>query len=426
MNKIERLKLFESRREWMIFVSIFVSLALFQLYLSYRSYRELTASKFHHTIVTVLNQYPKTSKRGKPYFVLRLKSDEGYHFVTTRFEDLRDLRDRRLEMGFITSKITFWDYMRGFFAPSFDLFLLPERPSISSKINAWIAKQHTHRWMRELYGALFLAKPISKDLREHIAGLGVSHLIAISGYHLGFLYALLLLLLSPVYRFFQDRYFPYRNRTFDLGVTIMLALSGYAILIGMTPSIVRSLTMLIFGFFLYTRHFKIISFEVLAVSVLFLIAMDISLFWSVAFWFSVSGIFFIYLFLHYFDGLKKWQIALGINFWVYVMMHPIVHFIFARFSVSQLLSPILSLLFAIFYPLVWVLHLLGMGDLLDGVMLKLLAVEMPTFEYHTPLWFLAIYVALMIASIFWRWAFGMLILTGLGFWVRLLLLSFSL
>ncbi len=410
----------------MIFVSIFVSLALFHLYLSYRSYQDLTASKFQHTTVTVLNQYPKTTKRGKPYFVLRLKSDEGYRFVTTRFEDLRDLRGRRMEIGLITSKIGFWDYMRGFFAPSFDLFLLPENPSLSTKINAWITKQHTHPWMRELYGALFLAKPISKDLRERISGLGINHLVAISGYHLGFLYALLLLLLSPIYRLFQDHYFPYRNRTFDLGVTIMLALSGYAILIGMTPSIVRSLTMLIFGFFLYTRHFKIISFEVLVVSVLFLIAMKVSLFWSVAFWFSVSGIFFIYLFLHYFDGLKKWQIALGINFWVYVMMHPIVHFIFDRFSFSQLLSPFLSLLFAIFYPLVWVLHLLGLGDLLDGAMLKLLAVEMPIFEYHTPLWFLAIYVSLMIASIFWCWAFWVLVLLGVGFWARLLLLPFLL
>ena len=83
--------------------------------------------------------------------------------------------------------------------------------------------------------------PISKELREDITKWGIAHLVAISGFHLGILSAILFFLLKPIYTFFQDRYFPYRNRTDDLAFIVFLLLGSYAYFIDMTPSVVRAL-----------------------------------------------------------------------------------------------------------------------------------------------------------------------------------------
>ena len=392
--------LFESKREFVLFFASIMIVFLGMLYRDYSLYQHLTSSKFIHIKAKVINQYPKTNKHGRTYYVLKLKSEDGYRFITTSYEDIKDLKGREVRIGLITDKVRFLDFLRSFYAPSFELELLDYHDSVKKRLQAYITSQHQSSLMQELFSALFLATPISKELRTHVSMLGISHLIAISGYHLSFLFGLLYLLFSKPYHYLQDRHFPYRNRKFDLSVVIIMMLFWYMWLLDFTPSLIRSFVMMAFAFFLYHRHVKILSFEVLAVAVLFIIAIAPMLLFSIGFWFSVSGIFYIYLFLHYFKEYPKWFVFIFINIWVYVAMMPIVHFIFPAFSWWQLLSPLLSITFALFYPAEMLLHLIGLGGSLDPLLETLFSLQAKMIEMPTPLWFLALYILSSILAIF--------------------------
>jgi len=400
MNEDLKLSLFENKREIFLFLLAIMIVFAGNLFLHYKSYQKFSHEKFFRTDATVINQYQKTSKKGKPYYVLKLKSVDGYTFLTSNYEDIRDLKGRQVRIGLITDRVTFLDFLKSFYAPSFDIELLAYHDSVKNSLQDAIEKQHATPRMKELFTALFLATPISKALREKVSMLGISHLIAISGYHLSFLFALLYMFISKPYAFFQDRYFPYRNRRFDLTIFIIMILFWYVWLLDFTPSLIRSFVMMAFAFFLFHRNIRILSFEVLAVAVLFILAIKPTLLFSIGFWFSVSGIFYIYLFLHYFKESNRWFIFVMINVWVYFAMIPVVHFIFPDFTFWQLLSPLLSIGFGIFYPLEMLLHLVGFGGLLDGLLEKLFSVSGETYLLKTPLWFLALYIFSSVLAVF--------------------------
>ena len=388
-------KLFEGKRDYFIFFALLSLIFLVNLTLKYNTYKNLTSKPVNTIYATVINQYQKT-KHDKNYTVLKLRSDDGYIFYTTSKEDLKNLMYDRLRLKIVTKKIEFLDLFKGFYAPTFYLEVM-QKDKLKEKILNFITSQHKDNLTKELFSALFLAKPISKELRKKVSNLGISHLIAISGFHLGVLFFILYTLLKYPYRFFQDRFFPYRNRRFDLTVFIIAILFFYLYLLGFVPSLVRSYVMLIVGFVLYDRFVKIVSFEVLAVAILLILAFIPSFFFSIGFWFSVSGVFFIYLFLNYFSHLKEWQIVLFLNLWVYIMMLPIIHYIFPKFTFLQLLSPLLSIAFILFYPLELFLHLVGMGGVLDEWILKLFDLKSNSYFISTPLWFL---VGFLLLSLF--------------------------
>jgi len=411
------LNLFESKKEIVIFTLLMISIFAFNIYQKHKLFTEVTASKFYKTDAIIDKQYQKTKKTGKTYHVLKIKSDDGYSFYTTNYGDLKDISGRSVSIGFITDKIDFKSFVAGFYAPSYDIRLDEKEYSFKENIASFIKEQHENVKMKELFSALFLAEPISKSLRADVSFLGISHLIAISGFHLGVLFTILYFLFHYVYIYFQDRYFPYRNIKFDLTILILVLLFGYMSLIGYVPSVVRSFVMMGLGFFLFHRSFKIISFEVLYVTILFILAIIPEFLFSIGFWFSISGVFYIYLFLHHFSHLENWQIFLLLNFWVYIAMIPIVHFIFPDFSLYQLFSPFLTMAFSLFYPLEMLLHLLGIGDLLDGLVLNLFAFKAEIYKLHAPLWFLGTYLFVSILAIFHKSAIFAILILNLLFFV---------
>ena len=169
--------------------------------------------------------------------------------------------------------------------------------------------------------------------------------------------------------------------------------------------------MLIIGFILYDRGIKIISMLTLLLTVVLLIAFFPRLLLSIGFWLSVSGVFYIFLFLIHFKELSKvWQFIL-IPFWVYLLMLPYSIIIFGSFSIYHPLSIIWTSLFTLFYPLSIFLHLINQGNLLDGVLQSLLHLDTPETKIILDWKWLGFYIVLSLAAVY-KQTFVYLLLSG--------------
>ncbi|MEA1920984.1 MAG: ComEC/Rec2 family competence protein [Campylobacterota bacterium] len=364
--RLERVALFDTRSLGLFLLAIFI-IASTSLLFEYTQYRELKTFDDAEVEAQVINHYIKT-KNEKTYSVLKLRF-QGKGVYTIASKDLKNLRGRTVGLRVWTKRLTFLDYLKGFYIHSVLLHVKPDL-ALYEKARRAIASQHHNVLMQELYGALFTAAPMRPELREKLSASGTSHLLAISGFHLGVLSLILLALFTAPYRFFQERYFPYRHRHRDLFMLSAVVMLGYLIFLGFIPSLLRAFAMMLIAYFLYDRGMKVISMQTLALTVLLLSALWPTLIFSMGFWLSVSGVFYIFLFLKYFSDLKKWQIALGIAVWVYLMMLPISLYLFETFSLYHPLSILWSLLFLPFYVASLLLHVMGFGGLFDGVMLN--------------------------------------------------------
>lgn len=412
---MESIPLFINKKE--IFYAFFTLFILFCCSLGYEyfKYKDLTKQSFYMTDAVVLNHYQKQNKKGKTYDVFKLKSDDGFTFYTISYKKREIPREADVVVKFKTNKIEFIDYLKSFFAQSiFIKQIQKSKKSYLEHIKSYVSDQHKTLETQEIFSALFFSSPISKNSRDKIQKLGISHLIAISGFHLGLLSIILFFLLAPIYRLVQNRYFPYRNLKADLSFVVFLLLFFYMYIIDFSPSFLRSFVMAVFGFFLFSRHIRIISFMTLLLSICFILVLFPKLIFSISFWFSVSGVFYIFLFLKHFSHLNKIWIFILLNFWVYVAMLPIVHFIFKVFTPLQLASPILSMLFTVFYPMELFLHLIHLGGLFDGGIEYLLNLKTSFYEITTPIWFLIPYLILSLLGIFYRWLAVLTIFFSLG------------
>jgi len=183
------------------------------------------------------------------------------------------------------------------------------------------------------------------------------------------------------------------------------------------PSLLRAFAMLIIGFVLYDRGMKIISMQTLFLTVLLLLAFFPRLVFALGFWLSVSGVFYIFLFLIHFKSINKiWQFIL-VPFWVYILMLPFSLVIFGNFSIYHPLSIIWTSLFTLFYPLSIFLHIIGFGDIFDSLLDSLIILGQKGQNVEFGLELLALHVTLSLLSI-WKKSFVYLLLTlNLSFFV---------
>lgn len=328
------------------------------------------------------------------------------------------MRDGEIFNFTIVSKdVSFLSYLsKRFFAPSFRIHPLHEtEDSFKEKIYRSIISQHENPKIQNLFVALFLGVPIKDELRVDITHWGVAHLVAISGFHLGVLMALGYAIFSPLYKWFQDRFFPYRNRKLDLGIFLLVLIFGYAWLIDFVPSFVRSFVMAVLVFIFLMRHIKLLSFGVLALCIVFLLAFSPSLALHLGFGFSVLGVFYIFLYLHHFKDAFKSKLlhAFLLNLWVFLAMVIPVHYWFDLNSLQQWGAVPLSLIFTLFYPLVAFLHLFGFGGVLDGILEAMLSFRLnDSGVFETTLWMLLGYLALSLLAIRYKWLAICLIFLG--------------
>ncbi|PUD76140.1 competence protein [Helicobacter pylori] len=380
---------------------MFLSLLLaINLYLEYLNYQKLDFSKPTSLNAQILLQYPKT-KDQKTYFVLKLQS-KGMIFYTTIKEPLKNLQYRHAQFFGKIKSCSFLESLKSCFFQTYS-FSLMRKQDFKSHLRHFIDNAHSNALVGNLYRALFIGDSLNKDLRDRANALGINHLLAISGFHLGILSASVYFLFSLFYTPLQQRYFPYRNAFYDIGVLVWVFLLGYLLLLDFLPSFFRAFLMGLLGFLACFFGVRILSFKLLVLACCIAIALLPKLLFSVGFLLSVCGVWYIFLFLKHTQiffkdssFLKRSFQAIILSVLVFLNMLIVAHAFFPMFSPYQLFSIPLGLIFIVFFPLSLFLHAVGLGSLLDHILSMPLII--PTISVSSPLWLLGAHLFLTIVS----------------------------
>ncbi|WRC98289.1 ComEC/Rec2 family competence protein [Helicobacter pylori] len=384
-----------------LWCGVFLSLLLaINLYLEYLNYQKLDFSKPTSLNAQILLQYPKT-KDQKTYFVLKLQS-KGMIFYTTIKEPLKNLQYRHAQFFGKIKSCSFLESLKSCFFQTYS-FSLTRKHNFKSHLRHFIDSVHSNALVGNLYRALFIGDSLNKDLRDRANALGINHLLAISGFHLGILSVSVYCLFSLFYTPLQKRYFPYRNAFYDIGVLVWFFLLGYLLLLDFLPSFFRAFLMGLLGFLACFFGVRILSFKLLILACCIAIALLPKLLFSVGFLLSVCGVWYIFLFLKHTQiffktssFLRRSFQVISLSALVFLNMLIIVHAFFPMFSPYQLFSIPLGLIFIVFFPLSLFLHAVGLGSLLDHILSMPLTI--PTISVPSPLWLLGAHLFLTILS----------------------------
>ncbi|PAF50215.1 hypothetical protein BKH43_05280 [Helicobacter sp. 13S00401-1] len=392
----------------MALVVMLLCLLAINLGLRYKNFLALQDAKSIEAKVAL--QYAKDNKT-----IFKLKTKDGFNLYTiehTPNSALKDLQNKDVRVLGKAQKCTFLDSFKSCFFINMGMALLPSSTTLLDLIVA----QHENALLSNLYSALFLGTSLDPNLRHVSNSLGLAHIIAISGFHLGILSLLLYIILMPLYRIFQRHYFPYRNAYFDIGVLILACMGGYLVLLDFQPSFFRAFLMAALAFFLLYSGLKLISFVSLSLCVLFALSLDLSLAFNIGFLLSVAGVFYIFLFIKYVKTKSMLLTVVLFNLLLFLQMMPIVHYFFPYFSPFQLVSIPVGLAFVVFFPLSLLLHIFGFGGSIDFLLLPFLDMKFHLSEVYTPLFLLGIYIVFSLASIFSKKAYYLLCAFGICFY----------
>jgi len=401
-----KLPLFRDKKE--LLIASILAIALFLLHLSFQYSHFIDLKKRDFIIIKdakVLSAYPHR---------LKLYSSSIGVFYTKRY--IRDVapNDRLRLIIYPKEELSFIKYLKGAYFKS-KLSSIVSKNLYSRDISHFIESQHKNSQIADFYKAIYFAYPLSKELRKRVSRLGVSHLIALSGFHLGILSAIIFLILSPIYKFFQSRYFPYRYIYKDLGIITLIILASYIYLTGYPPSLLRAYAMMVVGYIALIVGVEILSFSTLALAFGVLIILLPSLLLSVAFWLSVVGVLYIFLIVRFLEGRVKSRILvyLLLSWLIFILMLPIIHSIFPTMTIYQLFSPILSILFILFYPISIILHLIGFGGVFDLGLERLFYIDSKEYRVMIPFSITILYVIWTTVTIFKPRFFKSLLISAL-------------
>ena len=138
-------------------------------------------------------------------------------------------------------------------------------------------------------------KDINKQLYNDYSAAGAIHILAVSGLHVGIIYFILIALLRPFKNLFKNELI--------ISIIMVISLWGFAFLTGLSPSVIRAVTM--FSFFAFA---KAINRETNGINTLFLsyfILLIINPLWLfyVGFQLSYLAVFFILWLLPLFNKI---------------------------------------------------------------------------------------------------------------------------
>jgi competence protein ComEC len=412
---LEKPKLFLSAKEFWLTILFFLLLFSIRLSFIYFDYQTFKNKSFYFTYVDILQQYEK-ERKGKRYSVLRVHSSElDLNFFTKTYRE-ESLIDKRVRLKLFPNRdMSFFEYLGISFIPSRVNRVLDKSNGFKSSLLNSIESQHKEPIVVSFYQAIFLATPLTKSIRIEVSKLGISHLIALSGLHLSILWGVLFFLLRPIYRFFQQRYFPYRFDLIDIGFLVLLFLGWFVWFVDSPASLLRSYSMMVVGWIILLFGIELLSFTLLATIVMLLLLLSPKMLLSLAFWFSLLGVFYIFLIIKRFSKLNRVIITLIIPFGIFVLMSPIIHIIFPMTTTLQLYSPFFSLGFSLFYPLSLLFHLIGVGGIFDGWLLELFRLDSEVLVRELDIVCGVGYLLLSIGAIYSKRVFDLLFLVAFAF-----------
>lgn len=416
-----KIELFSGVGQWAFVIITLVLIFASRVGWEYYKFAQLPFESPSEIKAQVLLQYQKTKpdKPNKPYNVMKLQS-QGHIFYITSYDDLKDLQGRFLRVwGKVDKKCDFLDYFKSCFFVAFSISLMPKR-EFSEPLKHYFAMQHSSEFQASLFGALFFADSLNKKWRDVANRLGLAHIIAISGFHLGVLSAFLFAIFAPIYRFFQARFFSYRNEFYDLGAIILLFMCGYLVLLDFTPSFLRALVAGIVGFLLIFWGLEIISFKLLALVGLICIAIFPNALFNIGFALSMAGVFYIFLFVRHCPKIPIILYFTLFNIVIFFSITPIVHYFFPYFSPYQLVSIPVSVGFVVFFPLMIVLHIFGFGGIFDRWLDMVVNLQIPSIDYYLSLPLTLIYVTLSLGAIASKKIYIAMLICAISFWGYLL------
>ena len=341
--------------------------------------------------VKVVNQYKK-----KNYYVLKLKNRE-VTFYTINRDNLKNLLNENVSIKIFTKNISFFDYLKGFFAISFDLKLRD-----ATNLEKYIESQHKDKKIANLFKALFLGESIDYKMREKLSTLGVSHLVALSGFHLGIISGVLFFLFSFIYKFFH-KYFPYRNRYFDVAILVFIVEFIYLYITSFPPSLIRAFVMEVVLFLFAVRLQNIFDIKVLIYTGLISFLIFFEKIFSMGFFLSILGVYYIMLYFKYFK--VNFLNSVFMSFFIFLWMFVISHIFFGNFNIYQLFSPFVTLFFTIFYPFEIFLHIIGIGGVFDNLIENYLNLGSNFYVYKVPILFGALFLIMSFIAYYKKWAF---------------------
>ncbi len=199
-------------------------------------------------------------------------------------------------------------------------------------------------------GALTLGykDDIDPEIRRQFQASGAAHVLAVSGLHTGILYGLVLWLLTLGGRFkplYEDRV-----RRCVISSVVIAVMWGYAWLTGMSPSVVRAVTMVTIFEVGRMLHRQAFSLNTIAAAAVLILAVHPTDLWSVSFQLSFaattaivvlisyqSSVFSRQKILHYFIGIIAVSLAAQIG------TLPITMYYFGQISCYFLLTNLIVL-----------------------------------------------------------------------------------
>lgn len=223
---------------------------------------------------------------------------------------------------------------------AFELFLINLRNNILTTLRENIKNKDELSIAQALL--IGYRDELDRDLVRAYSNTGVVHIIAISGLHLGMIYALIVLLFKPFSK--------YKWTRFIKPITIIVILWLFSLIAGMAPSILRSAIMFTAIAIGDAMNKKSNIYNSLSISAIIILLVNPFSLWDVGFQLSYTAVLSIILFSPYIKNWFYFKNKILQNFWnlnaitlsAQVLTLPVVLYHFHQFPTLFLITNILA------------------------------------------------------------------------------------